>query len=165
MIERTLVLVKPDGVQRGLIGEVLRRLEQRGLKIIGLKMIWIDEDFARKHYTEDIEKRRGKYVRDKLLKFLTAGPVVAAVIEGVHAVEVVRKIVGDTEPKSALPGTIRGDFAHQSLAYANSKNSASANIVHASGNIEEAKTEIALWFTPKELHSYKRADEIHHFVE
>ena len=121
MIERTLVLVKPDGVERGLIGEILQRFEKRGLKIVALKMVKVDKDFAEQHYTEDITKRRGQHVRDALLNYVIEGPVVAMVIEGVHAVENVRKIVGDTEPKVALPGTIRGDFAHGSNSYADIK--------------------------------------------
>ena len=152
MIERTLILVKPDGVQRGL-------------KVVGMKMVWVDEAFARKHYTEDITVRRGQHVRDKLLKFITKGPVVAAVVEGVGAVEVVRKIVGATEPRTAPPGTIRGDYAHHSYAYTDSKNMAVANLIHASAKPEEAKTEIDLWFSQKEIHSYKRADEAHHLGE
>lgn len=157
MIQQTLVLVKPDGVKRGLIGEVIKRFEQRGLKIVGLKMIQVDPDFSKKHYSAHISK--GFY--KNLEKFITSGPVVAIVIEGIDAVEVVRKIVGSTEPKSAPVGTIRGDFAHISLNYADSKGKSAENLIHASGNKEEAEQEVALWFSIDELHSYKLSYEDH----
>jgi nucleoside-diphosphate kinase len=159
MIERTLVLIKPDGVKRGLIGELVRRFEQRGLKLIGMKMIQIDSDFSKKHYSNHIQKPFYKYLED----YITSGPVVAMVIEGVHAVEIVRKIVGPTEPKAAIPGTIRGDYAHISRTYADGKNKPIINLIHASGTKEEAETEIAIWFKKEELCSYKRTDEEHIF--
>ena len=155
MIERTLVLVKPDGVERSLVGEVIARFEKACLKIVGLKMVWCDKEHALKHYTEDITVRRGEHVRNKLISFLTSGPVVAICLEGIDVVEVVRKIVGSTEPKTAPPGTIRGDYAHMSYEHADAVNKAIPNLIHASGNREEAKTEISLWFSEKELHSYK----------
>lgn len=155
MIERTLVLIKPEGVQRALVGKVLTRFEDAGLKIIGMKMVWANLDFAKKHYTEDIAERRGEKVRNQLLDYITEGPVIAFVLEGVNAIENVRKIVGGTEPKTAPPGTIRGDFAHVSFAYADNKNLPVKNIIHASGNAEDAAHEVPLWFTEKELHSYK----------
>ena len=160
MIERTLVLVKPDGVQRGITGEILKRFENVGLKIVGMKMVWIDEEFASKHYS-DIKIRHGQKVFDALMEMITMGPVVAVVLEGIESVEIVRKLVGKTEPKFALPGTIRGDFAHVSIAYSDLVNQAVRNVVHASGNSEEAKTEIALWFEPKELHNYPSVNDIH----
>ena len=160
-LEQTLVLVKPDGVKRGLIGEVIKRFEQRGLKIIGLKLIKIDEDIAKKHYTEDISKRRGERVRNNLINFLTSGPVVAIAIEGIDAIENVRKLIGDTESKKALPGTIRGDFSHQSYAHADEKDIVLQNLVHASSSKEDAETELAVWFSVDEIHGYKRADEEH----
>lgn len=163
MIEHTLVLIKPDGVKRGLIGELVKRFEQRGMKIVGLKMVWVDEEFAKKHYTEDITKRRGEHVRNYLVKFLQESPVIAIVIEGVNAVENVRKIVGGTEPREAQPGTIRGDFAHVSYSYADKKEMVVRNIVHASGNQKEAKYEISLWFKPKEIYKYKTVHEEHVF--
>ena len=162
MIERTLVLLKPDAVKRGLMGRVISRFEDAGLKVVGAKMVLIDEAFGKKHYS-DIAQRRGEKVLQVLLKIMTTGPVMALCLEGINAVEVVRKLVGGTEPKSALPGTIRGDFAHMSYADADGQNKAIENLIHASGNIEEAKTEIALWFTAKELHSYKTAQEVHVF--
>lgn len=161
MIEQTLVLVKPDGVERGLVGEVIKRFEQRGLKIVGLKLVKIDMDLAQKHYTEDISKRRGEKVRDMLLKYVTEGPVVAMVISGVNAIENVRKIVGSTESKVALPGTIRGDFSHVSFSYADEKEIPVKNIIHASGNVEDARNEVALWFSIDEIHDYKRCEDIH----
>ncbi len=157
MIEQTLVLVKPDGVKRGLIGEIISRFEKRGLKIVGLKMVQVDPDFSKKHYAAHV----GKDFYEGLEKFITSGPVVAMVIEGVHAVEVVRKIVGSTEPKSAPVGTIRGDFAHTSLDYADSQGKSAENLIHASGNLEEANQEVALWFSVDELHSYRLAHEDH----
>ncbi len=129
---------------------------------MGAKMVTIDEAFGKKHYS-DIAARRGEKVLQVLLKFMTTGPVLALCLEGVNAVENVRKLVGGTEPKSALPGTIRGDFAHMSYADADGQNKAIENLIHASGNAEEAKQEIALWFTAKELHSYKTAQEVHVF--
>ena len=162
MIERTLVLLKPDAVKRGLMGRVISRFEDAGLKVVGSKMVLINEEFGKKHYY-DIAARRGEKVLQVLLKFMTTVPVMALCLEGVNAVENVRKLVGGTEPKSALPGTIRGDFAHVSFAYADGQNKAIENLIHASGNAEEAKQEIALWFKAEELHSYKTAHEVHVF--
>ena len=162
-IEQTLVLVKPDGVQRGLIGEVIKRFEQRGLKIVALKLTKIDKDISQRHYTEDIEKRRGKKVRNLLIDYITKSPVVAIIVEGVEAIENVRKLCGETESKSAVPGTIRGDFSHVSFNYANEKNIVLKNVVHASSNANDAKNEIALWFSADEIHHYKRVDEDHVF--
>ncbi len=155
-IEQTLVLIKPDGIQRGLVGEVIKRLEQCGLKIVGLKLTQANNDLAKKHYTEDISKRRGEKVRNKLLKFIISGPVIAIVVEGVDAIENVRKIVGDTESKSALPGTIRGDFSHISFEHADTKEIPVKNLVHASANKEDATNELSLWFSVDEIHDYKR---------
>lgn len=155
MIEKSLVIVKPDGVERGLIGEVIKRFEQRGIRVIGMKMVWIDEDFAKKHYTEDITKRRGEMVRKVLLKYITEGPVVVMVLEGIDVIDNVRKIVGDTEPKSALPGTIRGDYTHVSYKYADAKETSIKNIIHSSGSEKEAEQEIKLWFKKEEMHTYK----------
>ncbi len=159
MIQQTLVLVKPDGVQRGLIGEIIKRFEQRGLKIVALKLTQIKKDFSKKHYTEDIAKRRGEKVRNLLLDFITSGPVVAMVVEGVDAIENVRKLCGVTESKTALPGTIGGDFSHISFNHADEKEIALKNLVHASADETDAENELALWFSIDELHSYKRAEE------
>ncbi|MEM4246792.1 MAG: nucleoside-diphosphate kinase [Candidatus Woesearchaeota archaeon] len=160
MIERTLVLLKPDAVQRCLMGEIISRFERAGLKIVGMKMIWANAEHTKKHYTEDISKRRGEHVREKLIKFLQEGPVVAICLEGSSAIEVTRKMVGDTEPKKALPGTIRGDFAHHSYHCADVRNVAVRNIIHASSDKNEAEREIQLWFKPEELHSYKTVHDI-----
>jgi len=160
MIEQTLILVKPDGVQRGLTGEILKRFETVGLKIVAMKMVWIDEAFAAKHYS-DVKERRGQKVFDLLLSLITMGPVVAVVLEGIDTVEIVRKMCGTTEPKSAAPGTIRGDFAHVSFAYSDKVEQAVRNVIHASGNSAEAKQEIALWFKTEEIHEYPSVHDLH----
>jgi len=154
-MRRTLVLIKPDGVVRNLIGKLIARFEDSGLKIVGMKMVWIDEDFAKRHYREDIAQKYGDRVRDDLIKYIREGPVVALVLEGVDAIKVTRKIVGSTYPNEALPGTIRGDFAHISKDYANNNEISVRNLIHASGNDEDAAIEIPLWFSKNELHSYK----------
>ncbi len=161
MIERTLVLVKPDGVARSLIGRILSRFEDAGLKIVGMKMQWVDESFAKKHYTEDLAIRRGEAVRRRMVTYLQTGPILALCLEGINAVEVVRKIVGSTEPKSAAPGTIRGDFAHVSYEHADTKDEGLRNLIHASGDLKDATYEVPLWFTPAELHSYKTVHDAH----
>jgi len=160
-IEQTLVLIKPDGVQRGLIGEIIKRFEQRGLKIVGMKLTTADQELAEKHYTEDITKRKGEKVRKNLLKYITSGPIIAIAIEGIDAIENVRKIAGDTESKKALPGTIRGDFSHMSYEHADEKNIALKNIVHSSSNREEAKQELVTWFSVDEIHDYDRTEDRH----
>ena len=140
--ERTLVLIKPDGVQRGLVGEILARLERKGLKIVGLKMVWMSRELAERHY----EIHRGKDFFEKLVNYITSGPLVAAVLEGPQAVEVVRNLVGATDPVKALPGTIRGDFGL----------SIGRNLIHASDSPEAASREIELFFSSDELFSYRR---------
>lgn len=160
-IERTLVLIKPDGVARGLIGRILSRFEDAGLKIIGMKMQFTTKEHALKHYDEDIERRRGKKVRQLLVEFLEAGPVIAFVLEGINAIENVRKMVGPTEPKAALPGTIRGDFAHVSYEFADEKGIVVKNLIHASADKEYAAKEIELWFKKDELHSYLNVHDLH----
>jgi len=161
MIEQTFVMIKPDGVKRAIVGDVIQRFEKAGLKLIGMKMLHLSGDFARKHYTEDIAIRRGERVREDLIKFVTEGPVVAMCWEGISAIEVVRKIVGTTEPKSAQPGTIRGDYAHVSFSYADNKKIAVKNVIHASGDPEDAEREIRLWFSVDELHKYKNVHDEH----
>ena len=163
--ERTLVLVKPDGVVRQLVGKIIMRFEDAGLKIIGMRMEWVDEEFAKKHYRDDIEKKHGKRVRDELINYIKKGPVIALVLEGVDAINVTRKIVGSTYPGEAPSGTIRGDFAHISKDYANSNKITVKNLIHASGNKEDAKIEIPLWFKEKDLHSYKTVHDIICFEE
>ncbi len=160
MIQQTLVLIKPDGVQRGLIGEIVKRFEQRGLKIVGLKMVSVQKSLAEQHYTKDIEERHGKAVRDYLMGYLSSGPVIAMVIQGSSAVSAVRKIVGNTYPGEAPIGTIRGDFAHVSKDYVKKFNQGK-NLIHASENENDAKRELALWFSVDEIHDYKFSAEEH----
>lgn len=157
-VERTLVLLKPDAVARGLAGRILQRFEDAGLKVVGTKMVQMDADLARKHYF-DLEERFGKSVFDVTANFMQTGPVIALVLEGVEAVANVRRLVGVTFPNQAAPGTIRGDFAHTSKAYTEAKHSVAANLVHASGKPEEAKYEVELWFTPEELFDYQTVAE------
>ncbi|HVY35771.1 MAG TPA: nucleoside-diphosphate kinase [Candidatus Paceibacterota bacterium] len=183
--EKTFVMVKPDGVQKGLIGEIIKRFEQRDLKITALEMVRPDFDKIDNHYPKDeawvtglgnnTKKTYDEYgydmvadygtddpavlgpeVRKWLIDFMMSAPVVKMVVQGVHAVDVVRKIAGTTLPTKAAPGTIRGDFSVDSPALANKEKRAIANIVHASGTIEEAEREIKHWFPDIELHSYKR---------
>jgi len=141
-VERTLVIVKPDGVQRGLIGPIITRLEQRGLKIVGLKMMQITPDLARKHYAI----HEGKPFFDGLIRYITSAPVVVMVVEGKKAIEVVRATMGATNPVTAAPGTIRADYALE----------IGRNLVHGSDGPETAQTEIALFFKPEELLDYSR---------
>lgn len=161
MIERTLIMIKPDGVERCLTGKILARFEEAGLKIVGLKMLHADKKMAMRHYTEDLAKRRGEHIRNVMIEYISEGPVVAAVLEGVSAVEIVRKITGDTEPRTAMPGTIRGDFTHVSYKYADSRKGPVKNVIHASSDITDAKREIELWFGKNELHSYKSVHDVH----
>jgi nucleoside-diphosphate kinase len=150
-MERSLVLLKPDAIDRGLIGEILTRFEKVGLKIAGLKMVQATKEHAEGHYTQDLADRRGEHVRKMMIDMLLSGPVVAVALEGVEAVELVRKLVGSTEPKSALPGTIRGDYSHISFKHADEKGIGIMNLIHASGSIEEAPQEIKVWFSDDEL--------------
>lgn len=157
MVQKTFVAVKPDGVQRGIVGEIIKRFENAGLKIIGMKMAWVDKEFAEEHYKE----HKGKPFFEGLVNFIQEGPVVAIVFEGVGAIATVRKLVGGTEPASAAPGTIRGDFAHVSYDYADKKKITVKNVIHASANEKDAEKEIKLWFKNDELHSYPRVEEKH----
>ncbi len=161
MIERTLVLIKSDGVQRGLMGRIMTRFEDAGFKIVGVRMVHPKKNDALKHYTDDITKRRGEKVRMQLVDFITKAPILAFVVEGVNAIENVRKMVGSTEPKAALPGTIRGDFAHVSYGYADAKGLVVKNLIHASTSKEEAESEIDVWFKKDEIHSYKTVHDMH----
>lgn len=146
-VERTFVMLKPDAVQRGLIGEVISRFERVGLKLIGMKFVHIDAEFSRKHYNEHVDKP----FYPGLEAMITSGPVVAMVWEGAKAVELVRKMVGATEPAKSLPGTIRGDFAHITYARADATGGQMPNVVHASDSIESADKEISLWFSENEM--------------
>lgn len=145
MSERTLVLAKPDAVARGLVGEIISRLEARGLKLAGLKMIWVDENLAHRHYSAHV----GKPFFEGLVKYITSLPVVAMVWEGPSAVSVVRNTMGATNPVQAQPGTIRGDFG---LDISN-------NLVHGSDSVESAQREIGLFFKEEELFDWKRPHE------
>ena len=160
-VERTLILFKPDTVQRGLVGEILSRFERVGLKIVGTKMIAPDKDYYYQHYESigQMVTRRGQQAFDVTLEMMIQGPVIAMVLEGVEAVALVRKLVGGTEPKSALPGTIRGDFSHMSFEYADGKKKGIPNLIHASGDPEEAEKEIGHWFSDHEIYEYERANE------
>lgn len=150
-MERSLILLKPDAVDRGLVGEIIHRFERVGLKIAGLKMLQSSKELAEKHYTEELAQRKGEAVRNLAVEMLASGPIVALCLEGVEAVELVRKMVGSTEPKSAAPGTIRGDYSHVSYKHADEKKIGIFNLAHASGSPEEAVTEIAVWFNESEL--------------
>jgi len=142
-MERTLLLVKPDGVQRGLIGEVISRVERRGLRIVAMKMLRMDEELAKRHYAA----HTGKPFFEGLISYITSGPIVAMVIEGERAIETVRSLMGATDPAAARPGTIRADFALD----------IQRNIVHGSDGEETAEREIALFFDESEIYDYQRA--------
>lgn len=157
---KTLVLVKPDGVERGLIGEILRRFENRGLKVIGMKMLKPPRKLAEQHYA-DVSARHGKVIAKGLIDYLSEGAVVAIALEGVEGIKVVRAMSGTTYPNEANPGTIRGDYCHISKDYANTNALTVRNIIHSSADEKDAKRELKLWFKPTELVSYKRVDEIH----
>lgn len=141
-MQRTLVLVKPDGVQRGLVGTIIGRLEQRGLKLIALKMMQITDELAARHYAE----HRAKPFYDGLIAFITSGPVVAMIWEGREAVTVVRSLMGSTDPLKAAPGTIRGDLALD----------LGMNLIHGSDSPARAEAEMTLFFSDRELHQYER---------
>lgn len=141
-MQQTLVIIKPDGVQRALVGKILARFEERGLKLVALKLVQVSRELAEKHYAVHL----GKFFYAGLVEYITASPVVVMVLEGHEAISVVRAMVGSTRPWEAAAGTIRGDYAVMGLR----------NLVHASDSPETAASEIALWFTPNELHPYHR---------
>jgi nucleoside-diphosphate kinase len=181
--ERSLVLIKPDGVQRGLVGEILSRFEKKGLKMVAMKMVWPTEELARRHYDQpesaaralgektiaaykekgiDLKKDPMDIARDiqkKLVHYMTGGPVVAMVLEGAHAISHVRKIRGGTNPLSADVGSITADYTVDSYFIADDDERAVRNLVHASGTVEEAENEIKIWFTKEEIHDYNLAVE------
>jgi nucleoside-diphosphate kinase len=144
-LEQTLVFVKPDGVQRGLIGEVIARLERRGLKLVAAKFMNVSQELAEKHYAI----HKGKPFYEGLIKYITSAPVMAMVWEGPRAIEVVRQTMGATRPVEAAPGSIRHDFGLD----------VGRNLTHASDSVENGQKEIALWFKPEELVSWKRATD------
>lgn len=155
-IERTFVMIKPDGVKRAVVGEILTRFEKVGLKLVGMKMMHIDEDFSAKHYSDLVDKPFYPGLRDMIV----SGPVVALVWEGASAVSLVRKMVGATEPAQAAPGTIRGDFAHMTYGRADSTGGQMPNLIHASDSPENAEKELHLWFSETDL--YDRYDNVNH---
>lgn len=144
-MERTLLLIKPDAVQRGLVGEIISRLERRGLKIMALKIFQMDKELARRHYSI----HQGKSFFEGLVNFITSSPLIAAIFEGPRAVEIVRKAIGETDPARAAPGTIRGDLALN----------IGRNLVHGSDSVENAEQEISLFFSPQDVLSYERQVE------
>ena len=160
-IERTLILFKPDAVQRGVVGEIMSRFERVGLKIVGTKMIAPDREHYYKHYEEigQVITRRGEKTFNNVLDTMNEGPVIAMVLEGVEAVELVRKLVGATEPKSSAPGTIRGDFSHMSYGYGDEQDKGIPNLIHASGDASDAALEIPHWFSDAELYDYTALSE------
>ncbi|MGC8662756.1 MAG: nucleoside-diphosphate kinase [Candidatus Micrarchaeia archaeon] len=188
-MEKTLVLIKPDGVYRALIGEVIKKFELAGLKIVALKMVKPSRDLVEKHYHADKEwlenigkktkisyEKEGKTlnetpleigtrVQKNLITYLTGKPVVAMVVEGNEAIFIVRKIIGSTEPKSADPGSIRGMFSSDSYFLSDSQGRSTRNIVHASGDKKDSEREISIWFSNSEIIDYKRADEDAMFSE
>ena len=155
LTEQTLVILKPDALDRGIVGEIITRFERVGMKMVGMKLLVSEKDTAARHYTEDLAKRRGEHIRALMIEMLTSGPILAMVLEGIDAVEVVRKMIGATEPKSATPGTIRGDYAHISYRFADEKKIGVFNLIHASATPEEAVVEIGVWFKPEELVEHK----------
>jgi nucleoside-diphosphate kinase len=146
-IEHTFVMIKPDGVQRAIVGELLTRFEKVGFKIIALKMFWMDQEFSRRHYAEHVDKP----FYQEMENFITEGPVLAFVLEGRGAIAAVRKMIGAMRPEESAPGTIRGDYAH---ALGDTR-----NVIHASSSADDAAQEIKLWFDRSEIYSYKRSDE------
>ncbi|MEI7511975.1 MAG: nucleoside-diphosphate kinase [Candidatus Uhrbacteria bacterium] len=183
-MEKTLVLIKPDGVQRALVGEIIGRFERVGLKLVAMKMVHATHEDVDKHYalTEEwmmavYTKAKAKYeangeafpfadhisygtdIKNGLITFLKSSPIVALVLEGELAVSLVRKLVGATEPASSLPGTIRGDMSHDTYALSNTQSRPLRNLIHASGNIDEANNEIKIWFSDEELYAYEHVND------
>jgi nucleoside-diphosphate kinase len=188
-MEQTLIIFKPDSVSRGLVGEIISRFEKVGLKIVGARMMMVSRELADKHYpasrTEFINGMGGKTlenyknlgidpvkefgsddpheiglkIREWLVAMITDGPVISMVLQGPHAVELVRKMVGHTLPLMSAPGTIRGDYSYDSSYLANTGGRPIKNLLHASGNVEEAEYEVSLWYKKDELMSYKRVEE------
>jgi nucleoside-diphosphate kinase len=188
-MEQTFAMIKPDGVKRGLVGEIVHRFERSGLKIIAMKMVEAEDEILLKHYNADDPKTLqrwgektlktytqygkdakkdlgtddpqilGKMVKGWLFDYVKSGPMVAIILEGKHAVENVITMAGPTMPVAAAPGTIRGDLSTDSAAYANSEKRGVMNLVHISASLEEANFEKTLWFTKEEIHNYKRAED------
>lgn len=181
--EQTLIIIKPDGVFRGICGEIITRFERCGLKITAMKLVTAEKTLIEKHYPSDDEWYRavgqkakrgyeekglkldeddiqiGKKVKGFLINYMTSGPVLAMILEGNNAIGLVRKLVGTTNPYLATPGTIRGDYTMDDVTASDSSQRACRNMIHASGSAEEAKKEISLWFKSGEINKYARADE------
>lgn len=186
--QQALIIIKPDGVQRGIMGKIIRRFEQVGLTIAGFKLIRATKEQVTNHYPSydawfaKVGKRTldnyakkgldakkilgtndpigiGKVVKEWLIDFMMESPLLCFVVEGYNVIEIIRKLCGETNPLYALPGTIRGDFTTDSIELANKKGRPIRNLIHASDNLEDAKKEISVWFTPDEIFSYSRADE------
>ncbi len=157
MIQKTLVVLKPDAVKRGLIGEIITRFEKVGLHLVAMKMVRVDDELAHKHYEGigTMITRYGQEIFSVNAEFMKSGPVVAMMWEGPEAIAVIRKMVWSTEPKSSLPGTIRGDYSHASYDYVNGNGARLTNLVHASANEEEAAQETVLWFNNEETHNHE----------
>ncbi len=183
-LEKTLVLIKPDGVQRGLVGEIMGRFERAGLKLVAMKMVHAAHEDVDRHYalTEEwmkavYDKAKAKYeasnepfpfpdhiaygteIKNGLVTFLKSAPIIAMVLEGERAVSLVRKLVGATEPASSAPGTIRGDLSHDTYALSNAQNRPLRNLIHASGTVDEAMNEMPIWFTETELYKYEHVND------
>jgi nucleoside-diphosphate kinase len=160
-LEQTLIVFKPDALQRGLVGEILTRFEKVGLRIVGTKMLAPDKAHYETHYESigKLKTRAGDHIFDITLQMMNEGPVIAMVLEGVESVALVRKLVGSTEPKSSAPGTIRGDFSHMSYGYADTAAKGIPNLIHASGDPKEAEQEIHHWFSDDELYDYEALHE------
>jgi nucleoside-diphosphate kinase len=160
-MQKTLVIFKPDAVARAIVGEIISRFERAGFKIVAMKMLEPDYEHYYEHYEGigTLKTRKGGEIFESTLSSMQEGPVIAMVLEGVEAVDSVRKMVGDTQPKSALPGTIRGDYAHVTYEQASSIGKGVANLVHASADPSEASREIAHWFKPEEIYKYKATHE------
>ncbi len=157
-VEQTLVLLKPDSLARGLVGRIISRFEDAGLRIVGVRMARMDADLCRRHYF-DLAERHGDEVYAMTERFMQQGPVIALVLEGFEVVAVMRKLLGSAFPSDAAPGTIRGDFSHHSLATTSATGKGVANLVHASANRAEAQQEVALWFDKSDLFDYWTAAE------
>lgn len=164
-MQRTLIIFKPDAVMRGIVGEILTRFERVGLKIVGAKMLQPDYAHFFEHYEGigTLKTRKGEEIFETQMKEMQQGPVIAMVLEGVEAVEQVRKMVGPTEPKSAQPGTIRGDYAHMTYDRASSAKRGVPNVLHASADLKEAEQEIAHWFSESEMVDYENVHA--HFTQ
>lgn len=155
-VERTFVALKPDAVKRGIVGDIVSRFEDAGFKICGMKMVQATDQLLEQHYEEHVDKP----FYDGLAEYMKSGPIVALVLEGVHAAENLRKIVGDTDASEAHPSTIRGQYGHMSMDYADDAGRLYKNLVHASVP-GEAEDEIEIWFEEEELHDYESAHEEH----